>query len=99
MIYHIATQSDWLNALPKGWYTPPAYATEGFIHACKAEQVNGVLDRYFKNQKGLVILHIDETILTSPHKFEFVESVNDEFPHIFGPINIAAVVGATLSDQ
>ena len=99
MIYHVAAQVDWLNAQPSGMYTPPAYAAEGFIHACKEDQVKGVLERYYKDQKGLVILHIEESLLSAPYKFEFVERSNDEFPHIFGPINTTAVVGATLTDQ
>jgi uncharacterized protein (DUF952 family) len=99
MIYHIAIKKDWEQALEQGFYTPPAFAAEGFIHACKAEQVEGVCERYFKNQTNLVVLHIDERFLKPPHTFVFVEASNDEFPHIFGPLNIDAVVEATLLED
>jgi uncharacterized protein (DUF952 family) len=99
MIYHIATQTDWQNAIAQGFYTPEAFAAEGFIHACKAEQMEGVFDRYYKNKKGLIILHIDERFLKPPHTFVFVESSNDEFPHIFGPLNLEAVVEATILED
>jgi uncharacterized protein (DUF952 family) len=96
MIYHITTQTDWEQALELGFYTPQAFAAEGFIHACKAEQVEGVCERYYKDQTGLVVLHINERFLKPPHTFVFVEASNDEFPHIFGPINLDAVVEVTL---
>jgi len=96
MIYHIATQADWMDAQLKGFYSPQAYATEGFIHACKAEQVESVMDRYYTNKKDLVVLQIDERFLEAPHTFVFVAASKDEFPHIFGPINLEAVVEATL---
>jgi uncharacterized protein (DUF952 family) len=95
MIYHIATPAAWHKALQNGFYQPDAYAAEGFIHACKAHQVEGVLQRHFTNTKGLMILHIDENKITAPHSFVFVEAVNDEFPHIFGNINLDAVEEVT----
>lgn len=95
MIYHVAAQTEWEAALPAGNYAPAAYGHEGFIHACAAGQVEGVLERHFKNATGLVLLHIDERKLTAPHIFVFVPAVNEEFPHIHGPINCDAVVEVT----
>lgn len=95
MIYHIATPEAWGKALVTGFYQPEAYTEEGFIHACSAAQIEGVLQRHFKSTKGLVILSIDEKKLLSPHAFVFSESVNDEFPHIFGSINVDAVEEVT----
>lgn len=99
MIYHIAKQTDWQNALQKGYYEPPAFASEGFIHACKEAQVKGVFERYFENETGLIVLHIDERFLTPPHTFVFVAASNDEFPHIFGQLNLEAVVDTTIIDD
>ena len=95
MIYHIATPAAWQLALQKGFYVPDAFATEGFIHACKAHQIEGVLERHFKGVTDLLVLHLDEKKLTAPHSFVFVEAVNDEFPHIFGNINLDAVEEVT----
>lgn len=99
MIYHITTQANWQNAQTLGYYAPPEFAAEGFIHACKAEQVEGVFDRYYKDQTGLMVLHIDERLLKPPHTFVFVEKSNDEFPHIFGQLNLDAVVQATILED
>jgi len=92
MIYHVVTEANWQNALQQGFYEAESLATEGFIHTSKAEQVAGVLGRYYKNQSNLFLLHIDETKLTAPLKYEMAPSVNEEFPHIFGRLNLDAVV-------
>ena len=91
MIYHVVTDANWQKALQQGFYEAESLAKEGFIHTSKAEQVAGVLERYYKDQSNLLLLHIDETKLTAPLKYELAPSVNEEFPHIFGRLNIDAV--------
>jgi uncharacterized protein (DUF952 family) len=92
MIYHVLHKSDWQKAEQQGFYEAASLATEGFIHASKINQVAAVLDRYFKGQKDLVVLHIEEHKLISVFIYEFSPSVNEEFPHIYGKINLDAVV-------
>lgn len=92
MIYHVVTHTNWQIAAEQGFYEPASLAAEGFIHTCKATQVAGVLERYYKNESGLLLLHIDEHKLQSPFTYEFSESVNDEFPHIYGRLNLDAVI-------
>lgn len=95
MIYHVVSRSRWKKALVVGFYEADSLATEGFIHASKETQVAGVLERYYQNQPGLILLHIDETKLTAPLKYELAPSVNEEFPHIYGRLNTAAVIKTT----
>ena len=95
MIYHVVKQPDWEKAVEQGFYEAPSLATEGFIHASKKEQVEGVIERYYTNQTDLLILHIDEGKLEAVHIFEMAPSVNEEFPHIYGRINLDAVVDIT----
>ena len=92
MIYHVVTDANWQKALQQGFYEAESLAKEGFIHTSKAEQVAGVLERYYKDQSNLLLLHIDETKLTAPLKYELAPSVNEEFPHIFGRLNVDAVI-------
>ena len=40
----------------------------------------------------LVLLEIDPDLLTSELRVEYVAEVDDSFPHIYGPLNIEAVV-------
>jgi len=94
MIYHVVTEANWQKAQQLGFYEAESLALEGFIHTSKAEQVAGVLERYYKNQNNLLLLHIEETRLTAPLKYELAPSVNEEFPHIFGRLNLDAVIKA-----
>jgi uncharacterized protein (DUF952 family) len=91
MIYHVITSTDWQKAVQQGFYEAASLALEGFIHTSKAEQVQGVIERYYKGQSDLLLLHIDETKLTAPLKNELAPSVNEMFPHIYGRLNIDAV--------
>ena len=92
MIYHVVSNTSWQNAVQQGFYEAASLAQEGFIHASKADQVAGVLNRYYKGQTDLLLLHIDESLLTSTLQYELAPSVNEEFPHIYGPLNVDAVV-------
>jgi uncharacterized protein (DUF952 family) len=91
-IYHVTTAGEWNTAQEKGRYESPSLAAEGFIH-CSADeqQVQGVLERYFKGKTNLVKLVIDTTKLTSPFIYEWSPSTADTFPHVYGPINPDAV--------
>lgn len=95
MIYHVTTQAQWQQALAKGFFEEPSLHSEGFIHNSTETQVPGVIERYYKNKTDLVLLHIEETKLTAPLKYELAPSINEMFPHIFGVINIDAVVKIT----
>ncbi|MBN8838182.1 MAG: DUF952 domain-containing protein [Sphingobacteriia bacterium] len=96
VIYHVTTKQEWETALQKGFYEAASLHTEGFIHCSKAEQVAGVLGRYFQGKNDLVKLHIDISKLQNELKFELAPSVNEEFPHVFGTINIDAVIKIEL---
>ena len=91
IIYHIAQTQDWQKATFSGTYFPASFKQEHFIHCSTIEQVEGVLERYFKNQKVLK-LTINAALLVHPPKYELAPSINQLFPHIYGPINLNAVI-------
>jgi uncharacterized protein (DUF952 family) len=92
LIYHITTNSQWQSARAIGSYEAPSLATEGFIHCSTLPQVAGVLQRYYQGQQNLVLLTIDTDKLLRSPVYEMVPSVNEEFPHIYGPVNLTAVI-------
>lgn len=92
MIYHITTQPDWANAQKQGFYTANSLQTEGFIHCSTYAQVNPTLARFFNGVEYVIILKIDENLLTAPLKYEPATDVKEDFPHIFGHINLEAVI-------
>jgi uncharacterized protein (DUF952 family) len=91
MIYHVIPKTQWEQALQQGYYEAPSLTAEGFIHFSKAEQVPGVLQRYYQGKKDLLLLHVDENKLTAPLKYEMAPSINEVFPHLFGRLNLDAV--------
>jgi uncharacterized protein (DUF952 family) len=92
MIYHVVDKYNWQKALQQGFYEAPSLALEGFIHCSKEEQVKGVLERYYAGQTELLLLHIDESKLSAALKYELAPSVKEAFPHIYGALNLEAVV-------
>jgi uncharacterized protein (DUF952 family) len=93
IIYHVTTKSDWDKAKQQGAYDSLSLANEGFIHCSQDHQVAGVLERYFEGQINLVKLVIDTDKLSSKFVFDWSPSMADTFPHVYGPINLDAVVG------
>jgi uncharacterized protein (DUF952 family) len=92
VIYHVTTAAEWKAAQQKGFYETPSLQSEGFIHCSQEHQVAGVLERYFKGKSELLKLVIDTDKLTSKYVFDWSPSVADTFPHVYGPINIEAVM-------
>lgn len=94
LIYHITTATTWAEALKAGLYEAPSLQSEGFIHNCEERQVGAILDRFYADQHDLVKLIIDTDKLSSSLVYEWSASLQDTFPHIYGPINLDAVVEA-----
>jgi uncharacterized protein (DUF952 family) len=101
-IFHIATQADWRTALDSGRYTTStlgrSLAEEGFIHACRRNQVETVFDRFYRGtREHLVLLTIAPERLDAEIRDE---RVGDEvFPHVHGPLTPDAVVEARPLDR
>lgn len=107
MILHITGWSDWEEAQRAGEFRAPSLDTDGFIHCSTPapEQVIAVANALYRGQRNLVLLCIDPDKLSSPLVFEDcydsgqaphgVRSAQDSgqsFPHVYGPVNLAAVV-------
>jgi uncharacterized protein (DUF952 family) len=94
LIYHITHRSDWQLALAAGQYMHDSLASEGFIHASTLPQVPGTTERYYHGQPDLLLLEIDPARLTPALRFDpvVIEGRHTEYPHIYGPLNLEAVV-------
>jgi uncharacterized protein (DUF952 family) len=97
IIFHIAEKSRWEAARLAGAYAQSTYGRtleqEGFIHAAREDQWQGVRQRYYADvTEPLVLLAIDTDQLTSPWREDQVG--HERYPHIYGPLNPSAVVSA-----
>jgi uncharacterized protein (DUF952 family) len=91
-IYHITGKSNWEEALKSGTYQADTLLTQGFIHCSTHTQVIPVANRFYHGQKGLVLLSIDPAKLNSALVWENLEGGKEDFPHIYGPLNLDAVI-------
>lgn len=91
-ILHITTKTDWEKAKQVGVYTAPSLEKAGFIHCSLAQQIPPVANHNFKGQEGLIILEIDEGKVKYNVKYEDLWSEGQLYPHIYGPLNIDAVI-------
>jgi uncharacterized protein (DUF952 family) len=101
MILHITSKQEWLDAQQRGVYAAPSLETEGYIHCSTEKQAVHVAEAFYRGRTNLVVLCIDEEKLESEIKWEApktppaVEELrSDLFPHVYGPINLTAVLSA-----
>jgi GrpB-like predicted nucleotidyltransferase (UPF0157 family)/uncharacterized protein (DUF952 family) len=94
IVFHITTAAAWEEARRAGVYEHASLATEGFIHFSDLEQVVRVADRAFRGTPDLVLLCVAAERLEAPLRYEHVEEAGERFPHLYGPLNLDAVVEA-----
>ena len=98
-IFHLASASEWEDAVRSGSYTTSTrgrtLAEEGFIHASRADQWPGVRERFYSDvTEPLVLLVIETARLDVPVVAEPVPDSTETYPHIYGPLPTSAVVQA-----
>jgi uncharacterized protein (DUF952 family) len=95
MIYHLSTPEEWQQAQESGDYRSSSRDQSldqvGFIHCSYLDQVPGVLERYYVGAGPLLLLAVDPALLTAPCKDDEI-APGVFFPHVYGPINLEAVV-------
>ncbi len=96
MIVHIVKRSEWMHAVGRGTYAAESLRADGFIHCSTLTQVIDTANRFYRGQRDLVVLCIEESLLTAEVKYEAPAMPRDEaagelFPHLYGELNVAAV--------
>lgn len=103
MIYHITNRKDWDTALEDGIYAATSLEMEGFIHCSTAAHVLTVANAFYLDAVDPLLLGIDEEVCAAEVKWEppahpsaYATPAELEaagrFPHLYGPLNLAAVV-------
>jgi glutathione S-transferase len=95
-IFHITTEADWARARAPGAYSASTrgltLAQVGFVHCAFEEQVAQVANSFFRGVPKLVVLHIAVERLNSEVRYENLEGGDEPFPHVYGPLNLDAIV-------
>jgi glutathione S-transferase len=98
-IFHLALPDDWAAAFGDGEYRVSTRGVtleqEGFIHCSTRAQIEDTANRFYGDLEQLVVLTIAPRLVPAPIVFEPpAPGVETLFPHVHGPIPIAAVVRA-----
>ncbi len=94
MTYRIADWADWKTAQATGFFASTDLAAEGFIHTSGQAQVLETARRYYAGRAALLLLEIDEAVLSAAgvrHERNWVNSREAFFTHVFGPVPLGAI--------
>ncbi|MFJ5207882.1 DUF952 domain-containing protein [Streptomyces nigra] len=98
-ILHLTERSLWEAARERGAYEISTRGRtlqeEGFIHCSTRAQLPKVAAFLYGTYDGpddLVVLVVDPERLDVPLRYEAAEPGGEEFPHVYGPLPVGAVV-------
>jgi uncharacterized protein (DUF952 family) len=92
VILHITSRREWEAAQAAGEYRGDTLGSDGFIHCSLRQQVVEVANAHFRGQRDLVLLCIAEDKVQAEIRYEDLYHAGQKFPHIYGPLNLDAVV-------
>ncbi|MFD3645511.1 DUF952 domain-containing protein [Streptomyces cyaneofuscatus] len=109
-LLHLAEAPLWEAARGTGTYEMSTRGRtlqeEGFIHLSLPHQLPGVARMlYGDGSEGgsgghdLVVLVVDPARLTAPVRYEAMKPGGEEFPHLYGPLPVDAVVEVRRLDD
>ena len=83
-IYRVMDEKEWDDfKKEKKFYGNSFDLESGFIHLSTKSQLKDTINRYFQDQKNIVILQICETRIRENLKWEISRN-NQIFPHLYG---------------
>jgi uncharacterized protein (DUF952 family) len=92
-LYKILPRALWQAAERAGRLTgAPVDVADGYIHFSTAAQVQETAARHFAGQHDLVLVAVDAKLLGEALKWEPSRG-GALFPHLYGPLDLAAVAG------
>nr|WP_246442892.1 DUF952 domain-containing protein [Rhodococcus triatomae] len=89
--------AEWEQVREGEYLVPARFEEDGFVHLSTPQQVHLPAGRLFAGRTDLLALHVDPARLAAPVRWEpgvpsDLESLL--FPHLYGPLPIAAIVRA-----
>lgn len=97
LLFHLAIADEWEEARSRGG--PYRRSTlgvsldeQGFIHCSFPGQLQKVADAVFAGRDDVVLLAIDRGQLSAEVRVEATDGGTERFPHIYGPIDLDAVI-------
>jgi len=105
LIYHLTPESELRAGISGGHYSPARLEIDGYVHCSSgAATTLAVAADYFADlPEPLLVIEIDTARLTRELRFEAAAPIEGggkthlagatTFPHVYGPIDLAAIRG------
>ena len=91
--FKILTADQWAQFEADGvFHGSSVDLADGYIHLSAIDQLQGTLDKHFAGQADLVIAEVDLVALGEAIRWE-VSRGGALFPHVYGALPLAAMVG------
>jgi uncharacterized protein (DUF952 family) len=84
-IYKVLTGEQWAAAEAGDPIRAPVDIADGFVHLSTAAQLQDTLDKWFKGQRGCVLLSFDADDFGPQIRWEPARG-GDLFPHVYGDV-------------
>ena len=105
VIVHLVPAAEWPGIDAAGEYRPATLGASGYVHCVAPERTVAVAEAMFSGRDDLLAVCIDTDRLDAPVRYEGTDAPGDaggsdtdagsgvdDFPHVYGPLNPAAVV-------
>lgn len=90
LIFKIVPRTEW--EAESGDYHGSAHdKADGFLHFSTAPQLTETLRRYYAGQDDLMLVAVDPTALGPALKWEYSQSRNEDFPHLYASLSCDAM--------
>ena len=93
LIVHLCQGKEWQAAQDTGVFTDTSLDQAGFIHCSRPDQLLQVANHYYRGVPDMKILWIEPSKVSSEIRWE--TAGGSSFPHVYGPINLAAVISVS----
>ena len=104
-IYHLAPESELRLGFGGDWYRPARLPEDGFVHCASRDVVLSVArDSFGAAAEPIWVLAIDPARVAAEVRWEAPAPLpgagsahlaeRETFPHVYGPIEVDAIVGA-----
>ncbi|MBB5517261.1 DUF952 domain-containing protein [Amphiplicatus metriothermophilus] len=92
VLYRLIAAEDWATAQDSGevpWNADDR--RDGFLHLSTEAQALETARRHYAHVENLLALEVDADRLAHPLRWELAPKRGEKFPHLYGPLPVAAV--------
>lgn len=92
MIVHITARERWHKSRRDGYYRPESLEETGYIRCLKPSQFVEIMEGILGEREDIMLVMIDEESVEAEIKYENFYDSGEKHPHIYGELNLDAVV-------